>query len=145
MGSDALRKELEKRGIFNARDYAKKYNRPGIGTVERYIDGSQDPITNTGTWRSAPIRIAQQLGLDIEVLFPEAAEDRQRVLDDLSNTQVDDGQVMTMYPTVKCPKTAVDGSRPIFVLVDSSCVHCTFKRELTPMRVVCGHPKAKDM
>ncbi len=144
-GSDVLRKELEKRGIRDAREYAKKYNRPGIGTVERYIDGSQDPITTTGSWRSAPLRIAQQMGVDIETLFPEAAEERQKILDELSNSDSENGQVMTIYPTVLCPKTATDGNRPIFVLVDNSCVHCPMKLELTPARLVCGHPKAKDM
>jgi hypothetical protein len=145
MGSETLKKEFEKRGIFSARDYARKYNRPGIGTVERYIEGSQSPITSTGNWRSAPLRIAQQLGVDVEVLFPEAAEERQHILDDQSNQDATPGVSMDLFHTVRCPKTAEEGAKPVFVLVDLTCTTCPFKVELTGNKLVCGHPKAKDM
>jgi len=145
MGTEHLLIELAKRGITNARDYARKHNRPGIGTVERYISGDQSPITSTGNWRSAPLRMAQQLGLDVEALFPEASEERQQILDALSTQTSATGEVMTLLHTTRCPKTAEGGSTPMFVLIDLNCVTCVHKVELTGSRLVCGHPNAKDM
>lgn len=145
MGTEHLKTELEKRGIQNARDYARKYNRPGIGTVERYISGDQSPITVTGNWRSAPLRMAQQLGMDVEVLFPEASEERQQILDEMSTRGETAGEAMTLLHTVRCPKSLDGTDRPLFVLVDLTCTMCPFKVELTGTKLVCGHPNAKDM
>ena len=145
MGTEHLKTELEKRGISNARDYARKYNRPGIGTVERYITGDQSPITSTGNWRSAPLRMAQQLGMEVEALFPEAAEERQQILDEMSTKGDSTGEVMTLLHTVRCPKTGDDADKPLFVMVDLTCTLCPYKVELSGTRLVCGHPNAKDM
>jgi len=143
MGSNKpLQEELAKQGIYSARDYAKKFNHPGPGTVDRYINSEQSPITNTGNWRSAPLKIAGSLNVPIEQLFPEAAEERQQILDDISNKAVGDGTLMTLLHTVRCPKTAEEGGRAIFVMVDLTCASCTYKKELTGSKLVCTHPKA---
>jgi len=145
MGAEPLKRELEKLGIRSARDYAKKFDRPGIGTVERYFDDLQSPITTAGTWRSAPLRMAQQVGLEVEVLFPEAAEERQKILDEISTTDDTLGIPLSVFHSVRCPKTSAEETRPIFVMVDLTCVSCPYKVELNLQRVICSHPKAKDM
>lgn len=138
--------ELEKQGITNARDYVKKFSRPGVGTVERYFLNQQDPITSTGNWRSAPQKIADKLNVDVSVLFPEAAERRQQILDEISQQVLGDGVNMTLLHCVRCPKTLEEnGGRPMFVLVDLTCASCSFRGELTGSKLVCTHPKAMDV
>ena len=137
--------EMEKQGIYSARDYSRRFSRPGHGTVERYMNGEQDPITSTGNWRAAPQRMADRLNVDIAMLFPEAAERRQQILDELSLLEVGEGSEMTLLHCVRCPKTVEDGGRPLFVLVDLTCASCPHKSELTGNRLVCNHPKASDI
>lgn len=137
---NALVRELEKQGIKGARDYVKKFGRPGIGTVERYIQDQQDPITDTGTWRSAPQKIADKLNIPIEILFPEAAEKRQQVLDDLSEKNVT-GTEMTLISCVHCPRTWDDKTH-LIVVINLTCTHCEYKQSLTDNKLICNHPKA---
>lgn len=144
MASNPLRDALEKQGIFSARDYGRKYSRPGTGTVERYIAADQDPITTTGNWRAAPLRISSSINVTVEQLFPEAAERRQQILDDISNMNAGEGHLMTLLHSVRCPKTAEETGRALFVLVDMTCASCPHKKELTGSKLICQHPKAGD-
>jgi len=145
MDKNTLVLEMEKQGIFNARDYVRKFSRPGHGTVERYMIGEQDPITSTGNWRAAPQRMADRLNVDISVLFPESSERRQQILDELSQLEVGEGTDMTLLHCVRCPKTAEESGRPLFVLVDLTCASCPFRSELTGNRLVCNHPRAAEI
>ena len=145
MPDNALLRELKKQNIQSARDYTRRFTRPGSGTVERYILGEQTPITTSGNWRSAPLKMAERLNVPVEVIFPEAAEERQQILDDLSNQALDEGVHMTLLHCVRCPKTAEDGARPIFVMVDLTCASCTYKKELTGNKLECSHQGAKTL
>jgi hypothetical protein len=136
---------MEEQGIHSAREYAKKFHRPGAGTVERYMTEDQDPITTTGTWRSAPQRIAESLNIAVEVLFPDAAERRQQLLDEQSLQEERVGIQMTLLQCVRCPKTEDENGRAIFVMVDLTCASCPYKEDLGPEGLVCNHPRAKDM
>ena len=136
-----LVREMKKQGGHNPRDWAKKFSRPGMGTVERYMNDDQDPITTTGNWRAAPVRMANMLNVDIAVLFPEAADRRQQILDDLSNDD-SNGVNMTLLHCVRCPRTAEDGGNTLFVLVDLTCASCRYKSELTGSKLICTHKSA---
>jgi hypothetical protein len=139
---NAFVKYLSSIGL-DAKSYVKKYNRPGLGTIERYVEGDQDPITANGNWRSAPQKIADKLCVAVEILFPEAAEKRQQILDEQS--VLDAEASFPLLSCTKCPKTIEEDGRASFVIVDLTCVTCTYKKELTSDKLICNHPRAKEL
>ena len=134
---------LLEKGFEIPSDYAKIFESPGTGTLEKYMQGLQDPITGSGHWRKAPQTIAENLGVPIESLFPDTAARRQEILD--QESMAHEGLSMTMLNCVRCPLHLVDDLRPQFVLVDLTCATCPFRSELTGNRLRCTHENAGNV
>jgi len=127
------------KGFTDAHDYVRVHTLPGMGTVDRYLRGDQDPLTRRGNWRKAALTITSNLGVEVEVAFPEDAERREQYLDDLSIETYGGLKrqgILNIMTYVRCPKStsnvSIDTSCrkcEYFDKVDGTDLHCNFRPE----------------
>jgi len=131
-----LIKAMSSQGLETSADYHKKHSRPGQGTVERYMMEEQDPITGTGNWRAAPLRMAECLNVDVEILFPEAAECRQDILD---NPPIE-GKTLKVLEVVRCPNE----TEGISLVFPSRCKGCKHFLSVGEGSILCSYESSLE-
>ena len=134
--SNKLSEIFQSRGMMDANDYARSFGPvPGLGTVDRYLRGGQSPLTSKGNWRKAAKTIAGALSMSVEQVFPEYAEQREQLLDEIS---VDDfgglrsQGILQIVQQVRCPKdkSSVDLT---------ACKTCKFFSKVEESNLICKY------